>query len=103
MYSKGATRRHWPTPPSNPPPPSAYYVYLYRGGRDPDRHLCVVTEEVFYRLSPHQEELQEGRIPAEVQADIDALFDLRDIFGELTGDEFTELADQPHFLTVLLC
>lgn len=81
----------------------AYYVYFYRGGRDPMEHLAIVPKELFDKLKPHEEDLDDcTAVPADVQAEVDKVWDLPDLSDAFSDRDYDRIPDE-HFVRVTLC
>jgi len=80
-----------------------FYLYLYRGGRDPFEHLVVLDSDVFERIWPHYEALDMAwthKVPDDVQSLVDEAMGLPD--ADLRPSEMDAIPDD-RFIRVTLC
>ena len=82
--------------------PNAYYVYHYRGGRDPFERLTVVPAELFAKLRVYADELEAGDTVGEIAAEYDAVYDYEDISSSVCEDDYDDIPDD-HFLRITVC
>jgi hypothetical protein len=82
--------------------PTLYYVYRYRGGKDPFETLAIVPEELFAKLKVYEDDLEDGQYVAEIAADLDSVYDYEDISSSVCDDDYDDIPDD-HFIYIAVC
>ena len=84
------------------PDQKAYYIYFYRGGKDPYENLHIVSKEIFDKILPFESKLSYGSYVPEVQDILNEVHRTTDLAAEFSPNDYDKIPDD-HFIRVEEC